>query len=62
MPGVQSKVGFSEDAGLRQSELHNPVDSDISMDNITDAISALKFVPRSVQLGRGIGRGGLVQQ
>jgi hypothetical protein len=47
-----STVGLSKDAGLPQPDLQNPVDSDISMNDITDAMSALKFVPRSVQLGR----------
>ena len=62
LPSLQSKVGFSEDVGLPQPELQNPVDSDISMDDVTDAMSALKFVPRSVQLGRGASRGALAQQ
>lgn len=56
-----SKVGFSENAGLPQAELQNPADSDISMEEITDAMSVLKFVPRSVQLGRVAGRAALTQ-
>jgi hypothetical protein len=54
IPSLQSKVGLSEEAGLPQSEVANPVDSDISINDITDAMSALKFVPRSVQLGRAV--------
>jgi hypothetical protein len=57
-----SKVGLSENLELPQPDLQNPVDSDISMNDITDAMSTLKFVPRSVQLGWRAGRGALAQQ
>ena len=57
-----SKVGLSENPELPQPDLQNPVDSDISMNDITDAMSTLKFVPRSVQLGWRAGRGALAQQ
>jgi len=52
MLSLQSKVGLPEEAELPQPEPENPIDFDISMNDFTDAMSALKFVPRSVQLGR----------
>jgi len=61
-PSSQSNVGFSENVGFSQSELQKPADSDVPMNDIADAMSALKFVPRSVQLSRGAGRDVFAQQ
>lgn len=57
---AKGNEGSKEDAP--KENLADAAGTDDAMDDITESMSALKFVPPSIRFGRGRGRGGLARR